>query len=163
MFWLKNRGFLLKFLIGYGMVWCAPKFLVRPKRGPTMLKSGNSWNLVSLPASNIKGGWKGRVESSGIRLGRGTNYLVTQSCIQNQPTSWLVHIWDTLGVGTSHKQPWTHLIHHGLDSGEATTFPHIVFFVPLRCTCIRMTLFPGTPKVESRNCPGLDFRNFGHS
>jgi hypothetical protein len=31
------------------------------------------------------------------------------------------------GVGTSHGQPWTHLTHHGLDSREATTFPHIVF------------------------------------
>jgi hypothetical protein len=27
-----------------------PKFLVRPKKGPTMLKSGSSWNLVPLPA-----------------------------------------------------------------------------------------------------------------
>jgi hypothetical protein len=27
--------------------------------------------------------------------------------------------------------------------------------VPLRRTCTRMALFPGTPKVESRNCPGF--------
>jgi len=26
-----------------------------------------------------------------------------------------------------------------------------------------MALFPGTPKLESRNCPGLESRNFGHS
>jgi hypothetical protein len=26
-----------------------------------------------------------------------------------------------------------------------------------------MTLFPGTTKLESRNCPGLDSRDFGHS
>jgi hypothetical protein len=30
-----------------------------------------------------------------------------------------------------------------------------VWLTPLRRTCIRMTLFPGTPKVESRNCPGF--------
>jgi hypothetical protein len=36
--------------------WRAPKFLVRPKKGPTMLKSGSSWNLVLLPASSTKGG-----------------------------------------------------------------------------------------------------------
>jgi hypothetical protein len=78
--------------------WRAPKFLVRPKKGPTMLKSESSWNLVPLPASSTKGGWNERAESSGIRLGRGTSYLVTRSCIQNQPTSWLVHIRNILGV-----------------------------------------------------------------
>ncbi len=39
--------------------WHTPKFLVRPKKGPTMLKSESSWNLVSLPASNTKGGVRG--------------------------------------------------------------------------------------------------------
>jgi hypothetical protein len=33
-----------------------PKFLVRPKNGPTMLKSGSSWNLVPLPASSTERG-----------------------------------------------------------------------------------------------------------
>jgi hypothetical protein len=31
----------------------------------------------------------------------------------------------------------------------------IVFSVPLHHTCIRMALFPGTPKVKSQNCPGF--------
>jgi hypothetical protein len=26
-----------------------------------------------------------------------------------------------------------------------------------------MALFPGTPKLESRNCPGLESQNFGSS
>jgi hypothetical protein len=39
--------------------WRAPKFLVRTKKGPTMLKNGSSWNLVPLPASNSKGGERG--------------------------------------------------------------------------------------------------------
>jgi hypothetical protein len=63
-----------------------------------MLKSESSWNLVPLLASNTKGGWEGHVESSEIRLGRGTSYLVTRSYIQIQWTSWLVHIRNTLGV-----------------------------------------------------------------
>jgi hypothetical protein len=39
--------------------------------------------------------------------------------------------------------------------GEATTFPHIVFFVALHRGYIQMALFPGTPKLESRNCPKI--------
>jgi hypothetical protein len=48
---------------------------------------------------------------------------------------------------------WTHLTHHGPDSGEATTFPLIVFSATLCRDYIQMTFFPGTPKLESRNCP----------
>ncbi len=47
----------------------------------------------------------------------------------------------------------THETHHGPDSGEATTFPHIVYSVAFRGGYIQMALFPGTPKLESRNCP----------
>jgi hypothetical protein len=43
-----------------------PKFLVRPKKGPIMLKSGNSWNLVSLPASNTKGGERAVLKAPGL-------------------------------------------------------------------------------------------------
>jgi hypothetical protein len=49
----------------------------------------------------------------------------------------------------------THKTHHGPNSGEATTFPHIVLFVALRRDYIQMALFPGTPKLESRNCPKI--------
>ncbi len=68
----------------------------------------------------------------------------------------------SFGVGTSHGRPWTHLTHYGPDSGEATTFPHRVFSAALRRGYIRMALFPGTPKEESRNCPGLDSQDFEH-
>ncbi len=78
-------------------------------------------------------------------------------------TSWLEPILHPFGVGTSHGRPWTHLIHHGPDSGEATTFPHIVFSALLHGSHIRMTLFPETPKEESRNYPRLDSRDFGNS
>jgi hypothetical protein len=46
-----------------------------------------------------------------------------------------------------------HKTHHGPDSGGAITILPIVYYVPLRCTCTRMALFPETPKLESRNCP----------
>ncbi len=52
------------------------------------------------------------------------------------------------------------MTHHGPDLGGASTILPIVFSVPLRRTCIRMTLFPGTPKVESRNCPGFGLPGF---
>jgi hypothetical protein len=62
------------------------------------------------------------------------------------------------GVGTSHGRPRTHLTHHGLGSGEATTLFPIVYSVTRRGDYTRMALFPGTPKLESRNppkCPGF--------
>jgi hypothetical protein len=55
------------------------------------------------------------------------------------------------------------MTHHGSDSEEATTFPHIIFFTLLYGTYIRMALFPQTPKEEFENCPGLDSWDFGSS
>jgi hypothetical protein len=72
---------------------------------------------------------------------------------QNKPLTWLVHLpghpW-VLGQATGTLD---HKTHHGPDSGEATTFPHIVFSAPRFGDYIQMALFPGTPKLESRNCP----------
>ncbi len=48
-----------------------------------------------------------------------------------------------------------HKTHHGPDSGEGTTFPFIVFSAALRRGYIQMALFPGTLKLESRNCPKI--------
>ncbi len=61
------------------------------------------------------------------------------------------HPW-VLGQATG---TLTHKTHHGPNSGEATTFPHIVFSTPLHGDYIQMALFPGTPKLESRNCPEI--------
>jgi hypothetical protein len=47
------------------------------------------------------------------------------------------------------------MTHHGPGSGGATTIFPIILFMPLHRTCTRMALFPGTPKVKSRNCPGF--------
>jgi hypothetical protein len=58
-------------------------------------------------------------------------------------------------LGTSHGLTRTNMTHHGPGSGGATTILPIVFSVPLHRTCIRMALFPETPKVKCRNCFGF--------
>jgi hypothetical protein len=95
----------------------------------------------------------------------------------SKPTpSWLELILHPFGVGTSHGRPWTHLTHHGLDSGEATTFPHIVLFALLRslhCTLCNYLIFDGataslpawgslcdTSRDTSRDAPPHDELSF---
>jgi hypothetical protein len=62
------------------------------------------------------------------------------------------------GLVSIREHPWvlgqatgilTYKSHHGPDSGEATTFPHIVFSAAHNEGYIQMVLFPGTPKLES--------------
>jgi hypothetical protein len=53
----------------------------------------------------------------------------------------------------SHGQLWTYKTHHGLDSGEATTFPHILYFAPLRDALIQMAFCPGSPKIAKDGTP----------
>jgi len=48
--------------------------------------------------------------------------LLTQT-YTNQTTSWLVRSLNASGVRMSHGQIRIHKIHHGLNLGEATTFP----------------------------------------
>jgi hypothetical protein len=113
-----------------------------------------------LPGSQHFGG-KGACWSSRMRLGRMTsNQSFTWTCT-NQTTSWLVHSWSTFGVRTNHRQIWTHKTHHGLDLGEATTFPLIVYFVPGHETSTQMSFCPGTSKWKSWNSNNWDSRNFG--
>jgi hypothetical protein len=99
-------------------------------------------------------GVEGRARSPGVRLGRRTS---RSSLILHlkQTTKWLAYIREhpwVLGQATSTLD---HKTHHGPDLGEATTFPHIVFSVPHFGDYIQMALFPGTPKLESRNCPEI--------
>jgi hypothetical protein len=65
------------------------------------------------------------------------------------------HSGTPLGVGTSHG----HL--DSLDSprlglGGSDHLPPIVYSAALHRGYIQMVLFPGTPKEESRNYPGLE-------
>jgi hypothetical protein len=113
-----------------------------------------SWDSKGAPDFQHYKGVEGRARSSGIRLGRGTSRS-SLNLHPKQTTKWLVHIprhpW-VLGQATGTLD---HKIHHGPDSGEATTFPHIVFFAAFRWGYIQMALFPGTPKLKSRNCPEI--------
>jgi hypothetical protein len=43
---------------------------------------------------------------------------------------------------TNHKQIQTHKTHHGPNLGESTTFPLIVYFVPIHKAHIQMTFCP---------------------
>jgi hypothetical protein len=79
---------------------------------------------------------------------------------QNQPTSWLVHIRKHSGCWDKPRATRTHLTHHNLDLGEATTFPHILFFAFAHGTYIRMAFCLETPK-ESWNCPVWTPRTLG--
>jgi hypothetical protein len=69
----------------------------------------------------------------------------------NQTINWLVQSLSTFGAKTSHGQTQTHKTNHGLDLGEATTFPLIVYSMPLHEVHIQMAFRPGTPKWESQN------------
>jgi hypothetical protein len=53
----------------------------------------------------------------------------------------------------NHEQIQTHKTRHGLDLGEATTFPFTVYFVTLHEAHIQMAFCPETLKWESRNSP----------
>jgi hypothetical protein len=59
------------------------------------------------------------------------------------------HPW-VLGQATG---TLTHKIHHGPDSGEAITFPHIVFSAARSGGYIQMAQILETPEMESRNYP----------
>jgi hypothetical protein len=57
-----------------------------------------------------------------------------------------MHSLSTFGARMRHGQIQTYKTHHGPDLGETTTFPLIVYFVPLHEAHIQMTFCPETPK-----------------
>jgi hypothetical protein len=112
-----------------------------------------SWDSEGVIDFQHYKGVEGRVRSPRIRLGRGTR-LSSLNLHPKQTTNRLVHIWEHPWVLRQATGTLTHKTHHGSDSGEATTLPHIVFSATLHGGYIQMALFPGTPKLKSRNCPG---------
>jgi hypothetical protein len=131
-----------------------------PLEGSTKSSCGKLRLGGTLPASNSKKGVEGRLGSPGITLGRGTSRS-SLNLHQNKPPTWLVHIsghpW-VLGQATGI---WTHLTHHGPDSGVShhlTPYsilcdiprhphPNVTFSRDSRDSRVRV------PKL-SRNCPG---------
>jgi hypothetical protein len=119
-----------------------------------LCRVAESWDLKGAPDFQHYRGVEGRARSPGIRLGRRTR----RSSLNLHPkptTRRLVHIREHLWVLGQAMGTLTHKTHHGPDSGEATTFPHIVFSTMLRRGYIQMALFPRTPKLESWNCPEI--------
>jgi len=91
-----------------------------------------------------------------FKLGRGIR--LSRLNLHPKPTTkGLVCIWEHPWVLEHATGTLTHKTHHGPNSGEATTFPHIVFFAMLRGGYIQMVLFPETPKLESWNCLEIVF------
>ncbi len=100
-------------------------------------------------ARNALKGQRGVLElRDGIRKSD-KHQLFTWACAKSN-TRWLMHSWSsTFGARTSHEQIRTHKTHHGLDLGEATTFPLIVYSVIAHEAHIQMAFCLGTPKWES--------------
>jgi hypothetical protein len=74
-----------------------------------------------------------------------------------KPTHKLINtMLEHPGAKMSHGRFWTYKTHHGPDSGEATTFPHIIYSAPLQGTLIQMVFFvPGIPKSPRLELPWL--------
>ncbi len=125
--------------------------LLNPLEGPSVLSCENV-ELKGVLDFQDQRGVEGHARSPGIRLGRGTR-LSSLNLHPKPTTKGLVHIREHPWVLGQAMGTLTHKTHHGPDSGEATTFPHIVFSATLRGGYIQMALFPGTLKLESRNCP----------
>ncbi len=111
-----------------------------------MSNNGIVWSSGYTPSSQQ---WKGQRGVLRLRdQTRKRDKLFTYSNLHhtNQQVGQFT-FWNTLGATTRHGQLQTHLTHHGPDAGEATTFPHIVYFAPLHEGHIQMAFCPGTVPV----------------
>jgi hypothetical protein len=66
-----------------------------------------------------------------------------------------MHSCSTFGARTSHGQTWIHTTHHGPDLGEASTFPIIVYYVPLYEAHIQMAFLSYDSQVGVPKFPKL--------
>jgi hypothetical protein len=76
-------------------------------------------------------GVEGRAGAPRWGLGRETNINYSHGPAQPKQHVGYCIVWALLGARTSHGQTRTHKTHHGPNLGEATTFPLIVYYVPL--------------------------------
>ncbi len=120
---------------------------VNPLEGSPMWSCGIGIRKGAPDFQHYKG-VEGHAKSPGIRLGRRTS---RSSLILHpkQTTKWLVYIREHPWVLGQITGTLDHKTHHGPDSGEATTFPHIVFSAAHFEAYIQMVLFSETPKLES--------------
>jgi hypothetical protein len=83
--------------------------------------------------------------------------------LHSKPTTRrLIHIREHPLVLGQVTGTWTHLTHHGPNSGEATTFPHIVFSVVLcQGYTSKWHFFPGLPKWNLETVATLTWPSVG--
>jgi len=82
-------------------------------------------------------------------LGRVTSINYSHGPVQDQTQGWLVHGWSTFGARNEPHPTQTHKTHHGLDLGEITTLPLIVYFVPFYEAHIQKAFCLGSPKIPT--------------
>jgi hypothetical protein len=66
-----------------------------------------------------------------------------------------MHSWNIFGAKMNHGQTWIHKTHHGPELGEATTFPLIVYYVPIHEAHIQMVFLSWDSQVEVLKLPML--------
>ncbi len=139
--------------------------LLNPLEGPSGLNYENM-EFGGTPDFQHQKGVEGHVRSPWIRLGRGTR-LSSLNLHPKPTTKGLVHIREHPWVLGQATGTLTHKTYHGPDSGEATTFPHIVFFATLRGgTTSKWLFFPGLPSWSHEIVPKLfwlESQEFGSS
>jgi hypothetical protein len=113
-------------------------------------KQWKSKKLRHAPCLALFGGGRGMLELwVGTRRVTSINY--SHGLTQNQTQCgycMLEHFWCEVEARTTQ----THKTHHGLDLGEATTFPLIVYFVPLHEAHIQMAFISRLPSGSPEIC-----------
>jgi hypothetical protein len=69
------------------------------------------------------------VGTLGSRLGRLTINSITHMDLHKPDNKFVMRKWNNFGARMNHGRTRTHKTHHDLDSGKATTFPLIVYYV----------------------------------
>jgi hypothetical protein len=124
----------------YGACDAPPSSLMDSTVNPKVNnKRRRSWGAL---LNSQQFGGRGACWSSEMGVGRLTSNLIIHTGI-HKPNNKLVSAkLEHFGAQTSHGQTQIHKTHCGLDLGEATTFPYIVYSVPGHGTNTQMSFCP---------------------
>jgi hypothetical protein len=105
--------------------------------------------------------WRGRRAcwSSGRGLGRCDKLIHSLATYTKPTTRWLVHLGEHPWCWDKPRATPTHLTHHGPDSGEATTFPLIVYSAPLHAAMGALCCLSVYQSRPWSPCPNAPFFN----
>ncbi len=124
----KTYGLKVRCLYGEHVRECrSPKPFGRLKLNPSVETMKSLGARDTLPVLSTLEGQRGVLE-----LWDGTRKSDKQFTHSSKPAPKTNNklISTTFGAKTHHRQPKTHKTHHNPDSGEAITFPHIVYSAP---------------------------------